>query len=114
MWGGKMPILPDNKQTFWMFPDNVIDGAEYKFLQFEPSYKTKNNNSVPVFVLYGKIKGKDKPEIEGELLTAVWNIGNYDELKKQLGENTDDWNEKLSFKINVDGDKFNLTPVEVV
>jgi len=109
-----MPIIPQQKTlSLWLFPDNLIENYEYKFLGYEPKYNTKSNKEIPVFLFYGKIKGT-KGEFEGELLTTIWNIKNLEKLKEQLGEDTDKWPEDLFFKITSKDEKFELVVVEKV
>ena len=101
----------------WLFPDNIVPDYDYKFLDFIPKYITTNNKNVPVFLLWGKISGKrDEKQIdfEGELLTTIWNIYNYKELKNSLGSNTDKWDKNLFFKIKKEHDKLVLLPVETI
>ena len=116
-----MPELPENKRCMWMFPDNVDTTKEFKFLDFNPEYKTSTGKKVPCFILWGTLKAragtestKEFPAFEGELVTTIWNIYNFDDLKKQLGKNTDDWNTDLFFKITIEHDKFVLIPVEAI
>ena len=109
-----MPELPKNIRTMWLFPDNIVENSDYKFLDFNPEYNSRNNNKIPVFVLWGKIQAEDKKVFEGELLTTIWNIYNYEELKKQLGSNTDKWDKDLFFKLRKEHDKIVMLPVESV
>ncbi|GAI15419.1 unnamed protein product, partial [marine sediment metagenome] len=76
-----MPELPENLRTLWLFPDNLVENYDYKFLDFIPEYPTINNKKIPVFLLWGKLKAQEaeenqpaRAEFEGELLTTIWNI----------------------------------------
>ena len=113
-----MPELPENIRTMWLFPDNLIPDYEYKFLDFIPEFVTRNNNKIPVFLLYGKTKTVDNEnkvnEFEGELTTTIWNIYNYKELKSQLGSNTDKWDKNLFFNLKKENDKIVMLVVEKV
>lgn len=116
-----MPELPENLRTLWLFPDNLVENSDYKFLEFIPEYVTTNNKKIPVFLLWGKLKEQEatgatvaRPEFEGELLTTIWNIYNYKELKQQLGSNTDKWDKNLFFKLKKEHDKIVMLPVEPV
>jgi len=93
-----MAKIPDNTApAFWIFPDSVIPTEELKLLQFEPEYETKKGNSLPVFVFYGKILGRDDKVLAGELNMASWNIENLEELKNEFGEDSDNWPKDLRF-----------------
>jgi len=109
-----MPELPDNTRTLWLFPDNLIENYDYKFLDFIPEYKTLTNKKLPVFLFWGKIQAVDKAEYEGELLTSIWNVYNYKELKSSLGSNTDNWDKNLFFKLRKEHDKIVMLPVETI
>jgi len=116
-----MPELPENLRTLWLFPDNLVENSDYKFLDFIPEYITRNNNKIPVFLFWGKLKEQAaeegqpaRPAFEGELLTTIWNIYNYKELKAQLGSNTDKWDKNLFFKLRKERDKIVMLPVEAV
>lgn len=116
-----MPELPENLRTLWLFPDNLVENSDYKFLNFIPEFTTTNNKKIPVFLLWGKLKVQvaeqgqpERPEFEGELLTTIWNIYNYKELIKQLGKNTDNWDKNLFFKLKKEHDKIVMLPVETI
>lgn len=112
-----MPKIPENKPlSLWLFADNVKPNHEYKFLGFEPEYKTASGKKLPVFILFGTVSDKKGNNKQAEVLTTAWNIQNIEDVKKQLGENTDDWKENLFFKILVDesSERFIFIPVEVV
>ena len=109
-----MPELPENIRTMWLFPDNLIENNDYKFLDFIPEFTTTNNKKIPVFLFWGKIQAENKDVFEGELLTTIWNIYNYKELKKNLGSNTDKWDKNLFFKLRKEHDKIVMLPVETV
>jgi len=110
-----MPELPESLGVRWLFPDNIMENYEYKFLDFIPKYTTTNNKNIPVFLLWGKtVDEKQEVIYEGELLTTIWNVYNYRELRENLGTNTDKWDKNLFFKIKKERDKLVLLPVELV
>lgn len=115
-----MPELPENKRTMWLFPDNLVENSDYKFLEFIPKYNTTTSKKIPVFLFWGKLKPREgtkdtkaTPAYEGEVITSIWNIYNYDELKKDLPSNTDLW-DQMFFKLRKEHDKIVMLPVETV
>lgn len=109
-----MPEIPEpTALSFWLFKDNFVADCEYKFVSFEPRFKTKNGKEIPVFVLYGKLEGKEK-QIQAEVRVASFNIVNLKELMTTLGKNTDSWADNLFFKVIPEDNKFKFVVCESV
>ena len=110
-----MPEIPEDKFCVWLFEDNAVIGSEYAFLNFEPKYKTPKGAKIPVFIMYGKTEYNNEIR-ESEVLISTWNIENLQDIKKQLGTNTDNWSNELFFKLSgvTKENKFTLIPIESV
>lgn len=109
-----MTEIPDNDDSYWLFADSIVEGAEYGFVEWNLKYKTRNNKEVPIIVLAGKVHDRTDPEkvLEGELLLSKWNIRNLKQLKQQLGKDIEQWTDNLRFTAKADGSKIILTKVE--
>lgn len=109
--------IPNFKVSRWLFADTVEESEEYVFLGWDFEHKSKAGKLFQVMEIWGKQKAdKDGKVFVGENLIAIWNISNLEQLKKEYGKDTSEWdNKKISFKISVNAAKqFVLTPVENV
>ena len=92
-----MEIPKIDKFAHWLFADDLKEeGHLFEFVEFK-TITSKKGNEIPCFILLGENKQK-----AGEFQLSLWNINNLEEMKTEVGNDTDTWK----------GKRFNLTPLK--
>lgn len=99
-----MAQLPEVKQfSPWLFAKDLKnDGDIFECAGFDLEHKTKNDKECPILILLGETE-KDV----GEFQLAIWNIKNFNQLRKDIGTDTDAWKGK-KLKLWKKGERFHV------